>query len=191
MAPSKSSNNLKKIAIATLLFPLVVLFIYILHASHDSGKEFRENAEKNSAPSQPRPDTVADLETASIDKGRNGAINREVSASASSSASTKKKIAYAITVTKDGHFVDGALVLGYSAKKVHDATKGFNSKYDADLIAFVVPSVVTSRPILEEYGWKVLERGLPVPLEEIENKQYAEAMRNSGCCGADEFLKLW
>lgn len=30
----------------------------------------------------------------------------------------KKKIAYAITVTKDGHFLDGALVLGYSALKV-------------------------------------------------------------------------
>jgi hypothetical protein len=36
----------------------------------------------------------------------------------------KKKIAYAITVTKDGHFLDGALVLGYSALKVHNASKG-------------------------------------------------------------------
>lgn len=41
-----------------------------------------------------------------------------------SGKSSKKKIAYAITVTKDGNFVDGALVLGYSAKKVHDETKG-------------------------------------------------------------------
>ena len=57
----------------------------------------------------------------------------------------KKKIGYAITVTKDGHFVDGALVLGYSALKVHDASKGFHSEYDAELIAFVVPTVIEAR----------------------------------------------
>ena len=105
--------------------------------------------------------------------------------------SDKPKIAYAITMTKDGPFLDGALVLGYSAKKVHDASHGFESKYDADLVAFVTPAVVTARPILEKFGWRVLERALPVTLDEIENKQYSEGMRNSGCCGADEFLKLW
>lgn len=62
------------------------------------------------------------------------------------SGRSKKKVAYAITVTKDGHFVDGALVLGHSAKRVHDATKGFHSEYDADLVAFVVPSVKYARP---------------------------------------------
>ena len=103
----------------------------------------------------------------------------------------KRKIAYAITVTKDGHFVDGALVLGYSAKRVHDITKGFDSEYDADLIAFVVPTVVTSRPILAAYGWKIIERTLPVGYDEIQNQEYANSMRNSGCCGGDEFLKLW
>lgn len=103
----------------------------------------------------------------------------------------KKRVAYAITVTKDGHFVDGALVLGYSAKKVHDAASGYPSQYEADLIAFVAPTVKYARPVLEAYGWKVLERSLPVELNEIENKNYAESMRKSGCCGADEFLKLW
>jgi len=33
---------------------------------------------------------------------------------------SKPKVAYAITVTKDGPFIDGALVLGYAAKRVHD-----------------------------------------------------------------------
>ena len=32
---------------------------------------------------------------------------------------------------------------------------------------------------------------MPVEIDDIENKDYAESMRNSGCCGADEFLKLW
>lgn len=103
----------------------------------------------------------------------------------------KKIIAYAITVTKDGPFVDGALVLGYSAMKVHDESKGFKSVYDAALVAFVTPKVVTSREILRKFGWIIIERDLPVLIDEIENKDYAEKMRNSGCCGADEFLKLW
>ena len=103
----------------------------------------------------------------------------------------KKKIAYAITVTKDGPFVDGALVLGYAALKIHNESKGFKTEYTADLIAFVVPSVTSSRKILESYGWKIFERRLPVELDDIENKAYANSMKNSGCCGADEFLKLW
>ena len=107
------------------------------------------------------------------------------------SETKKMKIAYAITVTKDGSFLDGALVLGHSAKKVHDRSSGFVSKYDADLVAFVAPSVIKARPILEAYGWRVLEKPLPVEIADIENNEYAEKMRNSGCCGADEFLKLW
>jgi len=86
----------------------------------------------------------------------------------------KKKIAYAITVTKDGNFVDGALVLGYAATKFHDTAKGFLSEYDPELVAFVTKNVVTSRPILESFGWRILEKPLPVALEEIENKDYAE-----------------
>lgn len=48
-----------------------------------------------------------------------------------------------------------------------------------------------ARPVLAAYGWRVLEKNLPVGLEEIENKEYAQNMKDSGCCGADEFLKLW
>ena len=129
------------------------------------------------------PITVSTTETESGQQNLPNLRNNEVK--------KKKKIAYAITVTKDGHFVDGALVLGYSAKKVHDASSGYISEYDADLIAFVVPSVKYARPVLEAYGWKVLERNLPVALDEIQNKAYADGMRKSGCCGADEFLKLW
>lgn len=72
-------------------------------------------------------------------------------------SSGRKKVAYAITVTKDSNFLDGALVLGYSAKKVHDRAKGFASNYDADLVAFVTSTVTKSRPVLESHGWRVLE----------------------------------
>ena len=72
---------------------------------------------------------------------------------------SKKVIAYAITVTKDGPFVDGALVLGHAAKKYH------GPDYDVDLVAFVAPTVHTSRSVLEKFGWKILERQLPVKIE--------------------------
>lgn len=132
------------------------------------------------------------------------------------SSPRKKKIAYTITVTKDGPFLDGAIVLGYAALKVHDAKQGFHSIYDADLVAFVTSRVITARPILASHGWKILEKNIPVSLEEIENKHYVDKvsqcthvyiclllllclclslalfqMKESGCCGADEFIKLY
>ena len=85
----------------------------------------------------------------------------------------KPKIAYAITVTKDGPFIDGALVLGFSAKKAHDSKfLGRESKYDAELVAFVTPKVTAARPVLEAFGWRVLERDIPVALSEIRNPDY-------------------
>lgn len=120
----------------------------------------------------------------------------------------KKKVAYAITITKDGPFTDGALVLGYAARRIHGLVnmnninihknnpdtalpRPGNSEYDVELVAFMKSNVVKSRQILSQYGWKIIERPLPVELDEIENTQYMEKMKNSGCCGADEFLKLW
>jgi flagellar capping protein FliD len=84
----------------------------------------------------------------------------------------KKKVAYAITVTKDGPFIDGALVLGYSALKVHK-----KSNYKADLVAFVTSKVVKARPILQKYGWIVIEKELPVALTEILNTSYVKRVK--------------
>jgi hypothetical protein len=80
----------------------------------------------------------------------------------------KKKIAYAITITKDGPFLDGALVLGYSAQLAQQNS----SKYSAELIAFVTPEVVKARLVLAKYGWKIIEKNLPVELQEIQNEDY-------------------
>ena len=64
-------------------------------------------------------------------------------------------------------------MLGYAARKYHDTQKGYPSKYEAELVAFVVPGVVAARPILQAFGWKVIEKGLPVELADIENQDYA------------------
>jgi len=70
-------------------------------------------------------------------------------------------------VTKDGPFVDGALVLGYAARKFHSAAHGFPSPYDVDLVAFVTKKVVTTRAVLQRFGWIIMERDLPVALDEV------------------------
>ena len=76
---------------------------------------------------------------------------------------------------------------GFAAHKYHDAKRGFPSKYEVDLVAFVAPNVVTSRPILEANGWRVLERASLSLLTRSRRRDYAEKVANSGCCGADEF----
>lgn len=172
-----------------------------------SDQEIAEILNRNIVPEEPQ--------TEALDRGTDAhawsLIIDRTNGRAGLGVSKKKTIAYAITVTKDGSFVDGALVLGrhgatatvspspdantaligYAAKKIHDASKGFKSDYSAELVAFVTGSVVTSRPILSKFGWRIIEKPLPVSIDEIENKEYATTMKNSGCCGADEFLKLW
>jgi len=61
----------------------------------------------------------------------------------------KKVIGYAISVTADGPYMDGAAVLAHGIRK---AMQG--SKYGHELVALVYPNVTTSRPALERAGWK-------------------------------------
>jgi hypothetical protein len=64
---------------------------------------------------------------------------------------SKKKnvIGYAISVTADGPYMDGAAVLAHGIRKAMAA-----SKYDFDLVALVYPNVTTSRAALQRAGWK-------------------------------------
>ena len=69
----------------------------------------------------------------------------------------KRRIAFAITITKDGSFQDGAAVLAYSLYNAN-MTKSF----DISLVAFVHPNVTTSRPILRQLGYHVIEAQTPI-----------------------------
>lgn len=64
----------------------------------------------------------------------------------------KRRIAYAITISKDGSFQDGAAILAYS---IYEASKNFNDIIS--FVAFVHPRVVTSRPALKRLGFHVIE----------------------------------
>lgn len=61
----------------------------------------------------------------------------------------RKVIAYAISVTADGPYMDGAAVLAHAIRKA-----SADSKYGMDLVAIVFPEVKTSRVPLERAGWK-------------------------------------
>ena len=69
----------------------------------------------------------------------------------------KPRIAFAITITKDGSFQDGAAVLAYS---ILSTTSG--KGYDISLIAFVHPNVSLSRPYLSRLGYHVIEAPTPI-----------------------------
>lgn len=61
----------------------------------------------------------------------------------------KKSIAYAISVTADGPYMDGAAVLAHGIRKASE-----QSKYGMELIAIIHPNVTTSRTALTRAGWK-------------------------------------
>eukprot|EP01041_Mallomonas_annulata_P008674 gene8674-17907_t len=103
------------------------------------------------------------------------------------STSNRQKIAYAITITKDGFFQDGAAVLAYS---VIAASKG--KDYDITFIAFVHPNVTIARPFLSRLGYNVIEAPTPLNTSAIRgNKFLREKIDKNGCCGATELIKLY
>lgn len=69
-----------------------------------------------------------------------------------SDGTKKRRIAYAITISKDGSFQDGAAILAYS---IYEASKNFNDVIS--FVAFVHPNVITSRPALKRLGFHVIE----------------------------------
>lgn len=98
---------------------------------------------------------------------------------------TRKRLAYAITITKDGFFQDGAAVLAYSIMKYAQ-----NSTYDISLIAFVHPNVTTSRVGLRRLGFHVIEVPTPVNTSAIKFPFLRDHIDKNGCCGAAELIKI-
>lgn len=97
----------------------------------------------------------------------------------------KSKVAFAITITKDGVFLDGAAVLAYS---IIESMK--NQPYQFSLIAFVHPTVTHARPILRNLGFHVIEATTPINVSAIPHKFLREKINKNGCCGASELIKL-
>ncbi|CAM9690354.1 unnamed protein product [Pylaiella littoralis] len=65
------------------------------------------------------------------------------------------------------------------------------SRYRCETVAFALPSVgPEGLRHLENMGWRVVEKDVPVALEEIEDESYRNRVVKTGCCGEKEFIKL-
>jgi len=95
----------------------------------------------------------------------------------------RMRIAFAIVVTKDGPFLDGAAVLKESVELLR-------SIHRKEFVAIVHSGVQETRPALERVGFKIMEFEPPLSSSEIEGKHLRETIDNSGCCGTLELLKL-
>lgn len=96
------------------------------------------------------------------------------------------KVAFAITITKDGNFQDGAAVLAYSIHKAFEGEKNL----DLSLVAFVHPNVTTSRGPLTQLGYHVIEVPTPINVAAIKFEFLREHIDKNGCCGAAELIKI-
>jgi len=97
----------------------------------------------------------------------------------------RQRYAFAITITSDGPFQDGAAVLAYSIVRVSE-----KKNYDVSLVAFVHPTVTTTRPILARLGYHVIEVPTPINASAIKFKWFREHIDKNGCCGSSELIKL-
>jgi len=99
-----------------------------------------------------------------------------------------RKVAVSILVTQEtgerSGFLDSAAALALS---VNDA----QSSFEIDLIAMVTKDVIQGRWVLEQAGYKVIEKEIPVKPEEIKNQELVKEMIKDGCCGMSELIKLW
>ena len=96
-------------------------------------------------------------------------------------------VGVAILITKDpgisGGFLDSAVALAF-------ALNDTKSKYDISLIAMMKYDNFTCIPVLKYFGYNIITSELPITIDDIQNKQYANELLTDGCCGMDELLKL-
>ena len=78
--------------------------------------------------------------------------------------------------------MDGAAILAESVLRAR-------SQYEMEMVALVLPEVVSSRAPLQKLGYRIIERPKPVRNEEIRGP-LKDQIEKGGCCGSDELLKL-
>jgi hypothetical protein len=110
-------------------------------------------------------------------------------------------VAWAVTASQDGPFVDGAAVLMRAVQLAHPtaaaAASGRSaavavpaSAYAHAFVAICHPEAARSRDALAALGWRILEVPEPVAASEIQGAFLKSHILKSGCCGARELLKL-
>jgi hypothetical protein len=110
----------------------------------------------------------------------------------------KVTIAYTIAVTSCNNssdmqmLLEGAAVLKHSVHLSSIRHSPNHSAYDYRMIAFVHdPDALACAKFLTNLEYEVKPRKSLVHLDEIRNEEYANIIKDSGCCGEKEFLKLY
>jgi hypothetical protein len=98
------------------------------------------------------------------------------------------KIAVAVTITNDSDPKYGDLFASVS-QSVFQWSQ--SSKYQIDMVAFVKKNSKIIIPSLEAYGFRVIEKDVPVKVKEIKDSHYKKRVDTSGCCGLSELMKLY
>ena len=78
--------------------------------------------------------------------------------------------------------MDGAAILAESVLRAR-------SRYQMEMVAVVLPEVVSSRAPLQKLGYRIIERHKPVRNEDIRGP-LKDKIEHGGCCGSNELLKL-
>jgi hypothetical protein len=100
-------------------------------------------------------------------------------------------IPFVVSMTNCGEdpFMEGAAVLKYSIHltSIHGNLGG---RYDYKMYAVYHPDAAECAKDLASLGFELIERPVPVKVEEIQGEFLRSRIDANGCCGAKELIKL-
>jgi hypothetical protein len=101
-------------------------------------------------------------------------------------------IPFVVSMTTCGEdpFMEGAAVLKYSIH-LTSIRGNMGGRYDYKMYAIFHPDAAECAKGLASLGFDLIERPLPVKVEEIEGEYLRSKIDKNGCCGAKELIKLW
>jgi hypothetical protein len=97
-------------------------------------------------------------------------------------------VASTVTGCTESPFQDGAAVLKYSLDR-HSAAYG-NGKYNYQSYILYHPNATQCVLPLRALGFTLLERSLPVQLDEIQGDDLRERIVTNGCCGEVSYVMM-
>ena len=106
---------------------------------------------------------------------------------------TPTVIAYAVSVTscnKRSLVIEGASVLQHSIHLSSIRTVTSGSRYDYEMVAFVLPDAIDCVDIFNKLNYTVYIKPVPIQIEKIRGN-YRNWANRTGCCGEKEWLKLY
>ena len=102
-------------------------------------------------------------------------------------------IAYAVSITscsKRSLVSDGAAVLQHSIHLNSIRTNVSGSRYDYEMVAFVLPEAIDCVDIFNKLNYTVYIKPVPIQIDQIRGT-YRRWANRTGCCGEKEWLKLY